>query len=362
MSNETLSQSQIDDLLARGAAALQGRTPAPPSDGPEVQVYDFRRPHRVSRERLRALEAMYERLAKALESWLIARLRGQVELRLTGIEPIGFGEFIMSLPTPCASFLVRVKDSGGLQGVIDIGYGFAYTVVDRLFGGSGEPLLLERSLTTIERQAVRGVVERVVALLEEIWEDHLSLRLELAGFETVPDVIQAVNREDPVLVATLEATLPGGTTSQLLICLPFVVLDKFFSGAATRRVSVLGPETERAASRGRTEASVRNARVAVSARLPEFRLPLQAIASLRVGSTLSTGIERDAPVQVFVSGQRRFVGSVGRLGRRLAVHVQDAVPHTDATDAPGAARLSAGAVGTATIPGSADGRGITPIF
>src|SRR5690606_14500395 len=233
-------------------------------------------------------------------------MRGQVELRLHSIEPIGFGEFTMSLPTPCASYLVTVKDSGGLQGVIDIGYEFAYSVVDRLFGGNGQPLALQRSLTSIERQAVKGVADRIALLLQDVGDDHVPLRLAVGGFETVPDVIQAVNREDPVLVATVEASLPGEGRSLLLICLPFVVLDKFFSGAAARRVSVLGPEAERELSRGRTQLSVRNALVPVSARLPEFRLSMQTLSSLRTGSVISTGIAREAPVQLFISGQRRF--------------------------------------------------------
>lgn len=358
VSSETLSQNQIDQLLERGAEALRARDAVLPGGMTEVQVYDFRRPHRVSRERLRALEAMYERLVKSLESWLIARMRGQVELRLQSIETIGFGEFAMSLPTPCASYLVSVKDSGGMQGVIDIGYEFAFTVVDRLFGGTGDPVMLERGLTPIERQAVRGVSERIAQLLEEIWEDHVPLDLDIAGFETVPDVLQAVNREDPVLVATVEATLPGDTRSLLVISLPFVVLDKFFGGTANRRVSVLGPEKEREASRGRTEASVRGARVMVRARLPQFRLSLEEITALRVGSVVSTGIARDSVVQVLVSGQHRFEGSAGRVGSRLAIHVQNSIVAPDAVAA-------SGAVAAPRAQGNGTGAGapaITPIF
>lgn len=83
-------------------------------------MYDFRRPHRVSKERLRTLEAMYERLVKSLEGWLIGRVRGQVELSLQSVEQFSFGEFVLSLPTPCASYIFDVRDTGGQQGVIDL--------------------------------------------------------------------------------------------------------------------------------------------------------------------------------------------------------------------------------------------------
>jgi len=99
MASGTLSQSEIDRLLG-GAANL----PFAGQEEAAIQLYDFRRPHRVSKERLRTLEAMYERMVKSLESWIIGRIRGQIEMRLQGVEQFSFGEFTLSLPTPCASF------------------------------------------------------------------------------------------------------------------------------------------------------------------------------------------------------------------------------------------------------------------
>ena len=227
MSSETLSQSEIDNLLKRGGSAVPA--PAAPRVTQDVQVYDFRRPNRVSKEKLRNLEAMYERLVKSLEGWLIGRVRGQVELKLQSIEPFSFGEFIFSLPTPCASYLFDIADSGGQQGVIDIGHEFAYYLVDRFFGGgSGTLTAMDRALTPIERMAVRGVAERIVQQLHDIWSDHVKLELELAGFESFPEILQAVNREDPVLVANIEVRT-ADMSSLVLVCLPFAVLDKFFA-------------------------------------------------------------------------------------------------------------------------------------
>ncbi|HEY0969851.1 MAG TPA: FliM/FliN family flagellar motor switch protein [Gemmatimonadales bacterium] len=326
MSSETLSQSEIDLLLRRGAAAVR---PAPvvPA-GPDVQVYDFRRPNRVSKEKLRTLEAMYERLVKSLEGWLISRARGQVELKLAGIEPFSFGEFIFSLPTPCASYLFDIADSGGLQGVIDVGHEFAYFLVDRLFGGGGDVTMMDRALTPIERMAVRGLAERIVAQLNEIWSDHVQLDMQLGGFESFPEILQAVNREDPVLVANIEVRA-GDMTSLLLVCLPFAVLDKFFAGTTRRRINTIaGSERERELSRELTEASLRATHVELAARLPVFQLPLGALGSLRVGGVLTTGIPRDAQIELFASGQHRFTGAAGRVGQHLAVRVTE-VHHLD---------------------------------
>ena len=335
MSSEILSQTDIDKLLGGDAAGKQKADR--PKDTREAMLYDFRRPHRVSKERLRTLEAMYERLVKSLEGWLMARVRGQIELRLQSVEQYSFGEFTLSLPTPCASYIFDIRDSGGQQGVIDFGGDFAHFLVDRLFGGSGTPLGIERGLTPIERMAVRTIADRATHVLSEVWQDHVRLDLILSGFESIPEILRIANREDPVLVANVEVAAPG-VSSLLVFCLPFAVLEKFFSSGAQRRVNnVTGSERERAANRELTESSVRATRVPVAARLPEFRLPMRDLAALKVGGVLATGIPVDAELQVLVGDRLRYRGGPGRVGRRMAVRVlEPAAPAPGAAPAPSA--------------------------
>ena len=260
MSTGALSQSEIDRMLGGNVTAVPAHAARMNADN--VALYDFRRPHRVSKERLRTLEAMYERIVKALEGWVIGRIRGQVEMRLQSVEQFSFGEFTLSLPTPCASFLFDVADSGGQQGIIDVGQEFAFFLVDRLFGGNGRQPINTRPLTRVERMALRGMIDRMTSLLCEVWADHIPLALELSSFESFPDILlQTANRDDPVLVANIEVTA-GDTSSLMLVCLPFAVLDKFFTNSGKRRVNaVTGSEQERATTRELAEQSLRITRV-----------------------------------------------------------------------------------------------------
>jgi flagellar motor switch protein FliM len=339
MTSETLSQSDIDRLLGggggdAGGAGSSGNRPALSGLGEsDVQIYDFRRPHRVSKERLRTLEAMYERLVKGLEAWLISRLRGQVEMRLQSVEQFSFGEFTLSLPMPCSSFIFDITGTGQ-KGVVDIGPEFSTYLIDRLFGGEGTGASITRTLTPIERLAIRGVADRVTALLQEVWQDHVPLELGVTGFESSPEILQVVNREDPVLVANVEFSA-GGVNSLLLICLPFSVLDKFFTAGSAQRFSPLHTsEQEREQTRQRSEAALRATRVPLVARLPEFRLSLRDIAQIAEGQIVPTGIPKDARVIVRAGTQERFIGHAGRVNGNLAVRIADAVP-TPSTPTPG---------------------------
>jgi len=290
----------------------------------DVQAYDFRRPHRVSKERHRTLEAMYGRLVKSFEGWVIGRVRGVIDLQLKSIEQISFGEYLQSLPPSSNSFILDIKDRAGddavgEQAVIDIGRELAFFLVDRLFGGGAEMLIPDRALTPIERLAVRVVAERIQGLVQEVWEDHVELELALSGFESLPEIIQAAPREAPVLVTSITAAFRE-TSSVISICLPLSVLEKFFA-MGIGRTATQSPRRERAGQRVVTENALRGTNIDIAARLPEFRLTMRDIAALKAGSMLSTGIPVDSPVNLFVGNHPRFKTSAGRVGKKLAVRV-----------------------------------------
>lgn len=334
MATDTLSQNEIDQLLGAGAAEARSRAARRPAE-PEHVVYDFRRPHRISKDRLRTIEAMYERLAKSLEAWLMSRLRRQIELRLQSVEQHSFGEFTLSLSTPCASFGFDIRNFEDQHGVIDIGHELAFLVVDRLFGGDAHPTVMPRALTPIERLTVRMVSDRVGALITEIWQDHVALDLEMTTFESFPEMLQGGNREDPVLVANIEVA-GDGLRSLLIICLPLVVLEKFFASGDGRRVKAMaGSPAERQANQQIAETTLRGVPVALTVRLPEFKVTLRELLSLGEDAVLATGLSTDTPSIVRIGGQPRFHAHLGWLGKRAAIRLGDEI-----SQAPGSGALA----------------------
>lgn len=323
MSHDSLSQSQIDALLGKGAGAASAPS-APVSTATDAQLYDFRRPHRISTDKMRALKALYEGLGKALEGWLLGRVRGDVQITLQGVEQYSFGEFTLSLPTPCASYTFDIKNTGGQGGVVDFGAEFAFFLVDRLFGGGTDLLMPNRALTPLERMSVRSIADRALTMLTEAWQEYVEMEMTLAGFESVPDMLRIANREDPVLVATFDVQV-AQQRSLLIYCLPFAVLERFFAGGTERRSNILGSAEEQAENQVLAERALRTTRVALAARLPQFRLSLRELLSLQTGSLVATGIPRTAEIDVMIGQQRRFQAAPGRLGSSLAVRLTDDV-------------------------------------
>src|SRR5258705_6038358 len=119
--------------------------------------YTFARPPRVSSENIATLDAGYALFASSVQSFLSSRLRQPVEATVSTLCEETGADYVASLASPCAAFVVETNDRGAAQGIVEMTTPFSYHLVDRLFGGSGESIELPRALTVLEQTVVRGV-------------------------------------------------------------------------------------------------------------------------------------------------------------------------------------------------------------
>lgn len=289
-------------------------------------------------EQLRMLESMHGRLVASFSGWLAGRVRGAVDLRLQQVEVTPFREYLATLGTNCNAFLVGVQEADmpqapKAQGVINIGRELAFFLVDRLFGGRDKAEILERTLTPVERLAVRVVAERLMTLVGEIWDEHVSLDLALEGFESEPSAIQSAAPETPVLVARIGAYV-GGVSSNLSICIPTTALDAFFADALSNGFELFARQATPAAEAAPEAPDAIIPPLEVAARLPEFYLPMKALLDLCAGSVLATGIPVNSKIEVLIEDQPCFRSVAGRVGENLAVRVVEHVGQPDSSPLP----------------------------
>lgn len=308
---ETLTQKDVDALL-RGPVGDAG-----PSST-EIVPYNFVRPSRVSKERQTTLEAVFARFAAAVQALLTSRLRTPMDVSVAGVEQMMFSEFMLSLPSPCSTFVFRANDRGGNHGVIDLGAELGFLIVDRLFGGSGDTQVPRRAHTALEQAVIRGIAERALGLLREAWQDQIPMSPELLHFESNPAMLQFAAREDNVLVANLNVRTEGfaGYTT---VCLPIAVFEAFLQEQTAR--SGAGGPGEQGAHRPALEGVLQRARVTMRVRLPLFTLNARSVAALVPGQTIHTGHPVDLPIEVHVNGRLHHLGVLGQLRRYIGVRL-----------------------------------------
>ncbi|MCC6650888.1 MAG: flagellar motor switch protein FliM [Candidatus Eisenbacteria bacterium] len=340
--NEGLNQRDVDSLLKRTSsggkvtadsltqreidAILQKTTPVPlaPVVSEDIVPYNFSRPPRVSKDRRANLESIYTRFALSVQALLSSMLRMPIDVVVGSVEQAMFSEFILSLGTPCASFVFDIGDRMGGEGAVDVSTDFAFHLVDRLFGGPGDPQALQRPLTGLEQAVVRNVADRALGLLRESWQEHLAINPRIIGFESNPEMLQITSREDNVLVTNLEirSTLFNGF---ITLCLPMSSLESFLQEKGSGRSHMRHADADALSNRAQMQESLGHAHLAVAARFPMLWLSARQIADLVPGKVLHTGQASDQPIEVLVNERLRFVGSLGQSRGHLGIRIVDRV-------------------------------------
>ncbi len=323
---DVLDQSEIDSLLAAvESGGVEVAPEAVAERGPlridkEVQLYDFKRPERVSKEQMRALEGIHEAFARNLGAFLSGFLRTIVEIRVATAEQLTYSEFIHSLPNPTNFNLLTAEPLEG-QMCLELSPLIIYPIIDRLLGGSNSELFIpQRPLTLIEQRLVGRITDKALQVLRESWSGLHDVKFKIVEVESNPHLVQIVAPNEVVIVLGFEIKMSGraGTMS---LCMPFnviePVMEKLLSQgwvAYQRRAQAEDRSADIAQSLGATE-------VNVVGYLAETSMTVGDLVTLQVGDILQTGKPISGEMVIQVEGQNKFAGRLGCHKDHVAVKV-----------------------------------------
>ena len=110
---DVLEQKEVDALLAAveagQLAAAHGQPPGRTEGRAKVADYDFKRPERVGKEQMRALQTLHEGFGRNFGAALSGFLRTIVEVKLTSVDQLTYSEFIFSLENPTCFNLLNAS-------------------------------------------------------------------------------------------------------------------------------------------------------------------------------------------------------------------------------------------------------------
>ncbi len=90
---------------AASGCRLERRSAGRPRE--KITPYDFKRPERVGKEQMRALQTLHEGFGRNFGAALSALLRSIVEVKLTSVDQLTYSEFVFSLENPTCFNLLR---------------------------------------------------------------------------------------------------------------------------------------------------------------------------------------------------------------------------------------------------------------
>jgi flagellar motor switch protein FliM len=305
--NKVVSQDELDVLLD-----------APP-DGISrpTTTYDFRRPDRVTSEQLRSVEMLHERFAQDVAMSLAAFLRSTIEMRLEGVDQITYGEFLGTLPESTALYALAMTPLDSLT-ALEINADVAFTMIDRLLGGSGRNPRPARPLTDIEQNILDTVVKLLVDQLTQAWRGAGGATFSIHARETRPQMLQVTGRSDVVVQLTF-ALKVAETEGLVKLCIPAAVFE------AVRDTFVSSPEQAppQRSDQDATwlHANLGRAPMAVDVQLATVLAASELIA-LAPGDVLTLGHGASDPIAISVGGKTVLVGHLLVHNGSLAIRVK----------------------------------------
>jgi flagellar motor switch protein FliM len=286
----------------------------------EIKPYDFKRPERISKDQMRALQTLHEGFARNFGASLSGFLRTIVEIRIAHAEQMTYSEFIASLPNPTSFNLVNCPPLDG-QMCLELSPLIIYPIIDRLLGGSNqETVIPQRAMTQIERRLIHRILLRGMGALTEAWEGVKKIEFSLGEMESNPQIVQIVPPNEVVVVIGFEIKLASraGTMS---LCIPFNVIEPV--------VDALSAQSWFMAGKGRGEQQWEKL---IAERLSDATLPLTGILAettitvadlrtLEVGDLLMTEKSSKSPVVLMAGKRPKFLAHIGQYRGHRALRI-----------------------------------------
>jgi flagellar motor switch protein FliM len=312
-----LSQDEIDALLLTAEKGAPEEPVAEATATTTIQPYNFRRPDRVSKDQLRALHFLHDRFAVNLSTSLSAFLRSVTEVSITSVEQFAYSEFLMSLPDPTAFYAIALPPVDTM-GALELNPSIAFTMIDRMLGGSGETMGPDRALTEIEQNVLDAVVDLVLQHLTETWKAIVDVDFRVHARETRPQMLQVTSANEIMILLGFDVRI-GEARGMLSICIPASAIesmeDKVTQGWHRQ------PRTPTDQEQMHLRVNLGRLPLPITA-LIETQLLARDLVDLEPGDVIALGRSASEPIDVHVGRIRRFAGRLTRNQSAATVRIE----------------------------------------
>jgi flagellar motor switch protein FliM len=326
---DVLDQSAVDALLA---AAATGETEDQPQEAQifsrfnrdpesvEIRQYDFKRPERVSKDQMRALQTLHEGFARNFGASLSGFLRTIVEVKVASCEQMTYSEFTSGLPNPTSFNLVSAE---GLEGqmCLEISPLIIYPIIDRLLGGNTQDLFIpQRPMTLIESRLISNVTSRGLSALSEAWANVRQLQFTVAATESNPQLVQIVPPNEVVVVIgfELKLTTRAGTMN---LCIPYNVIEPVMEQLSSQSWFSSSKHQRSKEVETRITQTLSTAPLRVMGMLAETTITVKDLLHLSVGDLIVTEKAASKPAVVLVEGERKYIAHLGQYRGKRALKI-----------------------------------------
>ena len=338
MGGDVLSQAEVESLLSAistggEAAAATAAAPAElpkmaaasgpmPKSRDKIAPYDFKRPERVGKEQMRALQTLHEGFGRSFAAGLSAMLRSMVEVKLTSVDQLTYSEFVFSLENPTCFNLLKAEPLEGNL-ILDINPSILYPIIDRLLGGGREAShLARRPLTEIELRLVSRITNLFLDELRRAWDNVMTLSLEVVRVESNPQLVQIVPPNEVVVLISFELTI-GEMRGMMNLCIPYNTIERISGKLSANSWIAYGRRQATPESIQQISQALHSSLVEINVQLARTHISAGELIGLRVGDVITTDHDIRRALLVTVENHAKFHARPGAYKGHKAICIEE---------------------------------------
>jgi flagellar motor switch protein FliM len=318
-----LDQSEIDRLLTQQMVAPKQQlfqSVASRRFMPEnirVEPYDFRNPAFLTELELRRLRLLHEDFIRYLAARLSLFLRMEFSLKMAKLTTLTYAKFTDTLPSPTHLCLFKVEPLLGV-GILDLNPRLALTIADRMLGGRGHSVKLERYLTEIEIALLEDIINIILEEWTAQWKNEQELHPMILGHENNGRFLQTSPKDAIVLALTLESSF-GDCSEQIQIGVPYYTIEPIVRKMQSRRQK--DNASANVEKRSQWMSTYNHITMPVRAEWEACEVNLREIVNLRVGDIIELPPNLFDETRVLLNGTPKFTGKVGLEADHVAIQI-----------------------------------------
>ena len=328
---DVLSQSQIDELLnsfsAMGSKAFDDIEEQ--SNEKKIKPYDFKMPKKFTKEQLKVIDSIYEIYSRLLSSYLTGLTRLYCKVKVLQIEEQRYYEFNNALSDYIMMGFVNMgiddEDIMDTVCMIQLSNPVTFSLMDRLLGGYGGFVDVNRDFTEIEVGLLTGVFKKMAFIMKEAWSSHIDINPTLVKVETNARVSQSIAPDEVIVLATLELEIKE-VKNIVSLCIPAVnmesIMAKFGDRYSTRNTKKYDANRENE-RRDEILKGVKNSSLKIDVILSETQVELYDILNLQVNDIIPLNMPITENVTVKIGDQVWYDGKLGIKNNKKAVRIDN---------------------------------------
>lgn len=326
---QVLSQAEIDALLggiSEGAietAETIEEAIVLPEAHREAKEFDFIKYTKGKKERLPALEFIYERFAKSFRSALALFMEKEIEVAVSPIQYVEYAEFIKTIPLPTNMNIVVTEHLNGFF-IIIFDAKMIFSVLETIFGSStiSATRIEGREFSKIEFNVIKKLIDLVSAEMEKSWAPVYEIRCKYSRSEINPNYITMVAPEEAVSLCEFSIEI-GDITSWMKVCMPYSILETI------KQYLISTPSREDKEMREKwyslLKERVLDVPLEMRAVLGKKKMPIQEFMKIAEDNIIMVDRYVNDPIDVNVYDTTKFTGRMGIYKGNKAVKIEDTV-------------------------------------